>query len=58
VGVGRRTEFGRAGAENLGAGLELGVHLETDDGFKFHSLFHQLSEITFNYEMRGIRESA
>ena len=36
VGVGRRTELGRTAAENLGSGLELGVNLKTDDGFKFH----------------------
>jgi hypothetical protein len=37
VGVGRRTERRRTAAKNLGSGLELGVHLKTDDGFKFQS---------------------
>ena len=36
VGVGRRAERGHASTEDLGTGLELGVHLEADHGLEAH----------------------
>ncbi len=38
MGVGRRAKLGGAGAEDLAVGLELGMHLQPDDGFKFHDM--------------------
>ena len=56
VGVGRRPKSVEQPQKILVLVLQLRVDLEPDDGFKIHSLSHQLSEITFNYEMREIRE--